>query len=160
MVSRFYRAVVSHPRFTDKLLSFILLGLILGALGMFGYSVATPDVGEKFTEFYILGATNKAGSYPKQLAIGKEAKLIAGIINRESGTMSYRIELTIDGRKIKDIGPIVVERGQKWENEISFTPDEVGSNQKLQLSLYKGSQFYTQLVLWVNVAEQEERKIL
>ena len=150
---------VSKRRFGDKILSFILLGLILAALGMFGYAISTPDVGEKFTEFYILGANNKAGNYPKQLAIGKEAKLIAGIINRESDTTSYRMELSIDGQKIKDIGPVVVARGQKWEGEVTFTPDKVGDNQKLQLSLYKEAQLYTQLALWVNVTEQEERKI-
>ena len=151
---------ISKRRFADKILSFILLGMVLGALGMFGYSIATPDVGEKFTEFYILGANNKAGNYPKQLTIGKEAKLIAGIINRESDTLSYRMELSIDGEKIKDIGPVVVARGQKWEGEVSFTPDKIGNNQKVQLSLYKETQLYTQLVLWVNVSEQEARKIL
>ena len=35
----------------DKVLSTILVVAILGALGTLGYVVATPKVGEKFTQF-------------------------------------------------------------------------------------------------------------
>jgi len=39
----------------DKILSIILIAAILGAIGTLGYAIATPKVGESFTEFYVLG---------------------------------------------------------------------------------------------------------
>jgi len=41
--------------FVDKILSIILIAAILGARGTLGYVIVTPKVGEKFTEFYVLG---------------------------------------------------------------------------------------------------------
>ncbi|GAI18944.1 unnamed protein product, partial [marine sediment metagenome] len=48
----------------DRILSIILVVAVLGALGMLGYVIAAPKVGEKFTEFYILGLSGKATDYP------------------------------------------------------------------------------------------------
>ncbi len=48
----------------DKALSVILALTILGAIGTLGYAIASPKVGEKFTEFYIEGLEGKAADYP------------------------------------------------------------------------------------------------
>ena len=39
----------------DKVLLVVLAIAILGALGTLGYVIATPKVGQQFTEFYLLG---------------------------------------------------------------------------------------------------------
>ncbi|MBA7528852.1 hypothetical protein ES705_21044 [subsurface metagenome] len=54
----------------DRMLSVILALTILGALGMLGYAIAGPRVGERFTEFYIEGLEGKAADYPKELVWG------------------------------------------------------------------------------------------
>ncbi len=54
----------------DRTLSIILMLTILGALGMLGYAIASPRVGERFTEFYIKGLEGKAADYPEELAVG------------------------------------------------------------------------------------------
>ena len=139
----------------DRVLSIILVLAILGALGALGYSVANPAVAERFTEFYILGASGEAGDYPEELMVGKEAKQLVGIINQEQETVTYRLEVTIDGVKSNEVEPITLEHNEKWEKTVSFTPNQTGTNQKVEFSLYKQGQnkVYESLHLWVNVAE-------
>ena len=62
----------------DKMLSTILVVAILGALGTLGYVVATTKVGEKFTQFYILGQEGEAADYPQELRIGEVGKVVVG----------------------------------------------------------------------------------
>ncbi len=139
----------------DRVLFIILVITIMGALGALGYVIATPKVGEKFTEFYILGLEGKATGYPTELAVGEEGKVIVGVVNHEQATVSYRVVVEIDGVKNKEIGPIILGHGKKWEAIVSFTPHRAGDNQKAEFLLYKEgqSEAYQSLHLWVNVTE-------
>ncbi|MFC2002628.1 DUF1616 domain-containing protein [Chloroflexota bacterium] len=74
-----------------KVLSIILIAAVLGAIGTLGYVIATPNPGETFTEFYILGMEGKAENYPKELVVGEEQTVIVGIINREHESVIYRL---------------------------------------------------------------------
>jgi len=85
--------------FVDKTLSVIVIVAILATTGVLGYVLAAPRIEEGFTEFYILGPEGKAEGYPEELVAGEETKVIVGIINREHETMSYRLEIRIDGVK-------------------------------------------------------------
>jgi uncharacterized membrane protein len=69
----------------------------VGAIGTLGYVIATPRVGERFTEFYILGQGGRAEGYPRELAVGEEGRVILGITNREHESMGYEIEIKIGG---------------------------------------------------------------
>ena len=142
-------------RSLDRILSIILMAAILGAIGTLGYVIATPKVGEKFTEFYVLGLEGKATDYPSEMKVGEEGRVIVGIINREHETVSYRMEVRIDGAKNNEVGPIVLGDEQKWEEIVSFTPHRAGDNQKAEFLLYKEgqSEAYQSLHLWVNVKE-------
>ena len=60
----------------DKALTVILALAILAAVGTLIYTVSTPKVGEKFTEFYILGLGGKAADYPRGFIAGH--KIAAG----------------------------------------------------------------------------------
>ena len=86
----------SRTTILSKTLSIVLVLAILGAVAALIYTITVAPE-EKFTEFYILGAEGKATDYPTQLRIGEEAPLILGIINREQDTISYQIEIKIDG---------------------------------------------------------------
>jgi len=142
-------------RSVDRILSIILMAAILGAVGTLSYVIATPKVGEKFTEFYVLGLEGKATDYPSEIKVGEEGKIIVGIINREHETVSYRMEVRIDGVKNKEVGAVVLEHDDKWEGEIRFVPMVAGDNQKAEFLLYKEgrSEAYQSLYLWVNVTE-------
>ena len=149
------RIMASGRGIWDKVLSAILVLAILGALGALGYSVTNPKVVERFTEFYILGTGSEAKNYSQELVVGQEAKQLVGIINYEQETTTYRLEVTIDGVKKNEVGPITLEHDEKWEKAVSFTPGRIGTNQKVEFLLYRQGQndVYQSLHLWVNVTE-------
>ena len=122
----------------DRALTVVLLLAVLAAVGVLIYVISTPKEGEKFTEFYILGPGGKAADYPRELVVGQKSGVIVAIVNHESGEMSYRMEVVIDGVKDREIAPIVLADKQKWEQEVSFSPSKIGDNQKVEFLLYKG----------------------
>ena len=134
-------------------LSVVLVLAILGALGTLGYIIASPKVGERFTEFYILGLSGEATDYPKELVVGKEGKVIVGIINREHEPVTYRVEVVIDGVKNNEVGPVTLEYNGEWEGIVGFTPDRAGDKQKVEFLLYRQgqSEVYQRLHLWLDV---------
>ncbi len=140
-----------RQRFVGKISFIILIVAILGVAGTLGYVIATPMVGERFTEFYILGSGGKGENYPKEIVVGEQAKVIVGIINREHETMRYQVEITIEGIIDSEIGPVVLAHEGQWEQEVSFTLAKVGDKQKVDFILYKEGQRHSQLHLWIDV---------
>jgi len=137
----------------DKALTVILALAVLAAVGTLIYVISTPKVGEKFTEFYILGMSGKAADYPRALTIGQQASVIVSLVNHEAGEMAYRVEVVVGGVKAKDIAPPALADKQKWEQEVSFSPSKTGDNQKVEFLLYKGSENTSsqELHLWIDV---------
>lgn len=126
------------------ILSVILIVAILGIIGTIGYLIATPHTGENFTEFYILQSGGQAADYPTKLKVGDEGRVIVGIINREYRTVTYWVEVRIDGVRYNRIGPLELQHGEKREEMVSFTLNRVGANQKVEFLLYQneGSEPY------------------
>ena len=139
----------------DRVLSIILALTVLGVLGTLGYIIAAPKVGERFTEFYLLGLSGKATDYPEELVMGEEGEVMVGIINREHEPVTYRVEVVIDGAKNGEVGPIILDHNGRWEGIISFTPERAGDNQKVEFLLFRQdrSEVYRKLHLWVDVIE-------
>lgn len=137
----------------DRVLSGILVMAILGALGTLVYTITVPKVGEKFTEFYLLGLNGEARGYPTQLKVGEAAKVVVGIGNREHETVTYRVEVRIDGVVSNQAGPLVIEADKKWQEVVTFTPAMAGDRQKVEFLLYKQgqSEVYQSLHIWVDV---------
>lgn len=137
----------------DRVLSVVLVIAILGAIGTLGYVIAQPRVGERFTEFYILGPGGKAEDYPREVILGESASVILGIINREHEPVTYVVEITIDGRKAVALGPLTLEHEEVWEEEVSFAPARAGPDQKVEFLLYKGADedVYLTTHLWLDV---------
>jgi len=169
----------------NKLLSIILLLSILGALGALGYVLVTPKLGERLTEFYILGSDGTAQGYPDEFVMAGDrvvlvrydggetqevandsGKVILGIVNREYENATYLIRVMVDGEpvqvyfdkdKVDSIGPIELAHKEKWEHEIGFAPQHVGNNQKVEFVLYKNEALYFEYPphLWIDVKEQD-----
>lgn len=137
----------------SRLLSIILALTIVGALAMLGYTIANPRVGERFTEFYILGLNGKAIDYPEELMVGEEGKVVVGIINREQEMATYWVEVAIGGVKSNEVGMVTLGDGEKWEGVVGFAPEKVGDNQKVEFLLYRQGRdgVYQRLHLWVDV---------
>jgi len=139
----------------DRALTVILALAVLAAVGTLIYVISTPKVGEKFTEFYILGLEGKAADYPRALAMGEKASVLLGLVNHETGEMAYRVVVLVGGVKDKDIAPPALADKQKWEQEVSFSPSKTGDNQKVEFLLYKGAEVTPsqELHLWIDVAQ-------
>jgi uncharacterized membrane protein len=137
----------------NRVLAVVLLLVIVTTIGAIVYLAVTPHIGERFTEFYILGVDGKAEGYPQEVKAGQEAKVILGMVNHEYENTSYRVEVIIDGLRNTEIGPVALANQEKWEQEVSFTPTSVGKNQKVEFLLYKTGQVepYLRLNLWIDV---------
>jgi len=137
-----------------KVLAITVVVAILATLGTLGYVIATPKVGETFTEFYILGQDGKAANYPKELKVGEKGEVIVGIVNHEGKEVSYRVEVVAGSQESTEVGPVVLVDEQKWEGEVSFVPEVAGENQKVEFLLYKDGEVepcLEPLHLWVDV---------
>jgi uncharacterized membrane protein len=141
----------------DRTLTIVLVLVVLGAIGMLIYVIATPKVGQKFTEFYILGQEGDAETYPEELTVGEEGELLVGIVNNEYEVVDYRVEARIDGIKNTEITGITLGHEEKWEQEVSFFPEKAGDDQKLEFLLYKDGELepcLDPLRLWIDVKGQ------
>ena len=167
---------------TGRLLSLFLVVLILGSLGLLGYVVANPQVEESFTEFFVLCLDGSADHYPSEFIIigdnitrvsygyGGDIKelneqygrVTLVIINNEGAWADFTIRLKInsepayfiiDGDSVSEIGPLGLDDGQQWQQEVGFAPVETGQSQKVEFILYKDGQpcFESPLYIWIDV---------
>ncbi len=139
---------------TGKILSFILIAAVLGTIGSLVYVAAVPRETVPFTEFYILGSQDKAADYPDNLKAGENGNVKVTIVNREHEAITYAVGVTVAGKTINQVGPMLLEDGQKWEGEISFSLNNPGTRQKVEFLLYKNGEsqpYLGPLILWVNV---------
>ncbi len=138
---------------TGKVLSIILVLTVLGAVGTTIYTIVTPGAPERFTEFYILGLDGQATDYPREVKLGEQARVIAGIINQEHETVTYRLQIQVNGVNKSTVGPIELANDEKWEGIVSFIPDRGGDNQRVDFLLYKdeGNEPYRRTRLQIDV---------
>ncbi len=136
-----------------RALSIVLAIAVLGSFGVLGYVITVSRATERFTEFYLLNSSGKANDYPGLLRVGEEGRVIVGIVNREYETMTYRLEVRIEGSITNEAGQVTLEHGGKWEEIVSFTPQRVGDNEKVEFLLYRQGQeeAYRSLYLLVDV---------
>ncbi|MBE0416003.1 MAG: DUF1616 domain-containing protein [Dehalococcoidia bacterium] len=128
----------------------------MATIGALGYVVAAPRAGEQFTEFYVLGLEGEVGGYPGELVVGEKATVTVGIVNHEGTETSYYIEVMIDGVKNVEVGPFVLADEDTREEEVSFVPQEAGSDQKAEFLLYKDGEAepFRTLQLFINVTDR------
>ena len=139
----------------NKVPSVFLALVILGAVSAIIYIAVFSKSSATFTEFYILGPEGKAADYPTVLTVGQPGRVIVGIINQEQQTASYRVELRLEGTEQGEIGPVVLEHQQQFEQSINFISEKAGKQQRLEFLLYKDGQrnVYQSLRLFIEVKE-------
>lgn len=164
----------------NQSLFLVLIVLVLGASALLGYNIVATDRGESFTEFYVLGLNGKAQDYPTEIIldggqvsgvrygaandinISERAKVTLGIVNHELQNKEYFLRVTIDseplafnyqGKNINQLGPLVLQPGEKWEQEIGLAAQNPGNDQKVEFWLFKNdiNTVEHSLNLWINV---------
>ena len=148
--------LTTQPR-QGRAINLVLALSILGTIGLLTYGLLRPKVGERFTEFYMLGAQSKAGDYSRQLVLGESAQITLGIVNQEQKPIDYHIEIRVDADTVREIESIRLASGESREFTVAFEPRKAGVNQKVEFSLLKdgSEQPYRNLEMWLDVMEPE-----
>jgi len=154
---------VNFPRWSslsraDKLIMSVgLVACICTAGGLTAYFASTPRVGERFTEFYVLGPGGKVADYPTNLTLGESGTVILGVVNHEYEDVTYRIVIKLDNETIGMIDGIKLSHEGKWEQNYTFTPRKTGGKMKLEFLLYREGleEPYRTLHLWITVRDRE-----
>ena len=138
---------------TGRILYGVLTFAFLLAAGSAIAIIVLPNPGERFTEFYILGAEGLAESYPREVVAGETIAVTAGITNREGVPATYRIEVRAADQQIGDAGPVTLSDGETWEGPVQFALPQPGDDQQIHFYLYRdaATQPYRSLHLWLNV---------
>jgi uncharacterized membrane protein len=137
----------------DKNVSYIIIILLVFLIGVTVYIIVHPSPNEKFTELYILGATDQAGNYPTNISFNESGNVTIGIVNHEDSTTSYNLITTLNGVAISNQN-YTLENNQTKNITFSFTPTKIGNNQTLTFNLYKqpnNGTVYRSVFLHVNV---------
>jgi uncharacterized membrane protein len=124
----------------NKALSIFLIVAIVAALGFIIYLAVTPQESERFTEFYILSSEGNAQDYPKQVILGEPVDLLIGVVNHEYQPASYQARIKIGATDLSEVNIGTLADGEKWEKEITFTPQLAGERQRVDFYLYKNGQ--------------------
>lgn len=161
----------------DKVLSWLLIAAILVAAVTTVYVIAFPKDGEKFTEFYILGADKMADDYPEKFFAGTDQFVWLGIGNHEYRNVTYTVETlllnaawdaetntsVIYSSKVLNRFTVPVADNTTYLEMYNFTVYDTGYN-RLEFLLYnetvpdvsasaqeKMDAAYRDLHLWINV---------
>jgi uncharacterized membrane protein len=132
----------------------LILSIAL-AIGMLYFVITTPKIGERFTEFYILGPEGKAENYPTILRNNSPSDILVGVVNHEYVNVNYTVRIALDKEILTDTW-FSSGHNQTWEKNLTFVPDKEGTDMKLEFLLYKEDNFtapYRDLHLWVNVTK-------
>lgn len=124
----------------DRSLSILLAGSIVIALGAMGYGIVRPGASPGYTEFAVTSPDGRTITLPRVTKVGDAVPLLLEIVNREGRKIRYHIEARLDGRLQQKLGPIEVAPEKSWKQEISVAPATPGTDEKLELLLYKQDQ--------------------
>jgi len=125
-------------------------------VGLLAYDVATRGMEDSFSEFYVLGPLGTAGGYPKVVRAGREAGVLAGVVNHEGRPVSYRIQVQVDGAPTGEAVRFTLADGERWEGDLGFTAPRPCERCKVELLLYedlRATPILEPLRIWVTVVE-------
>jgi uncharacterized membrane protein len=76
----------------NRIITIILMLVILIAVSSTIYVIASPRMGERYTEFFILDENKRASDYPDQIITGQNYPMFIGTRNHEYRDVNYTIE--------------------------------------------------------------------
>jgi uncharacterized membrane protein len=140
---------------SGRLLTYALLTLLLLCVAAVGYIVLNPPMGEKFTEFYVLGPEEKAYNYPINLTAGQNGTVVIGIVNKEQEPVEYKLRIVFDNETLQE-KTVPLTEVQSYKARFTFTPHATGERKKMEFFLYRkgNNTVYRNLHLWVDVKKE------
>ena len=136
-------------------MSVVMFCSLVLAVGLTVYIACTPPVGERFTEFYLLGRSGKAYGYPTNLTVGEIGNVIVGVVNHEYEDVSYSVVVKLENETVETIDDIELKHDVGWEWNCTFAPEQIGDRMKLEFLLFRDDvkETYRSLHLWITVQE-------
>jgi len=119
----------------NKVATFLLSACLVVCIGATVYLAVSPKVGERFTEFYILGPSGKAEGYPTNLMLGECGTVIIGVVNHEYEKVKYRIVVKLDNSGL-DVA-VQLENVLVEAAEIAEGVTAVNSDGEIRLEIYR-----------------------
>jgi len=141
-------------KLVDRILTVILSITLIACIALTVYIIITPKIGERFTEFYILGPEGKAANYPTKLKLGQNGTVIIGVSNHEYRTMNYTIVVKFGNVTIWQ-KKITLRNNETWEHRFTFKAIKKEKRIKLEFLLFVDDNFtkpYRELHLWLDVS--------
>jgi uncharacterized membrane protein len=162
----------------DKILTIGIVVMLIASVVVLAWAVATPRVGERFTQLAILGPGGMATDYPRNLTIGQDATVLLTIKSFEHRAQNYTIMIvltnttdnsttvslySIDWSQTHALAPHVgiaqnftLQHLQYYNQTFEFDLTDPGT-WKLQFLLYTEGQpltqdAYREVHLWLNIA--------
>ncbi len=145
----------------EIILSFILILVACGTIGVLVYVIAIPKTGSAYTEFYLLNSQGIADDYPSEIRMGNTESVTPIVINHENRTADYRIEIQIDNDPDDDIDAVILDTidninlcdDEKYQTPALFTLQSTGDRQKLYFLLFMDGETepYLECNLTINV---------
>jgi len=156
---------------SDKILTACLTMSIGIAGATLAYVLTSPELRERFTEFYLLGPGGNASGYPTALNISQRGSVILGIVNHEAMSVSYTVRIDLVGVRVSfnatsgsnetvevnrttwSTFNVTLADGRNWTQPYTFQINDTGL-WKVQFLLFKDgdvSSAYRKLHLYVTV---------
>ena len=79
----------------DKVLTVGIVVMLVASVVVLAWAVATPRVGERFTQLAILGPDGMATDYPRNLTVGQEATVLLSVKSFEHESSDYTIAIVL-----------------------------------------------------------------
>jgi uncharacterized membrane protein len=128
---------------------------IVLAISLVYFVITVPKIGEKFTEFYILGSEGKADNYSTDLKYNSPSHVLIGVANHEYIPVNYTVQVVLENNILTDTW-FSLNHNETWEQNVTYIPEKIGKNVKLEFWLFKEDNFtapYRELNMWVNIGK-------
>jgi uncharacterized membrane protein len=138
---------------------YVILVLALSTATVSAILVSRENMGERFTEFFLLDSQGLSVDYPREVTAGQPVVFQLGIANREGEDSQYRIVAVQEEEKASAaVGPIVLADGEVWKGTVELELSQPGVGREVEFLLERvGSPWpYRTLRIWLNVVPPED----
>lgn len=150
--------IAGRGRLGNIMLNAGIGGAALLAVAAASYAIAAPNIGERYSEFFVVGEEGHA-QYPRFVDVGAPLQLAAGIVNHEMITETYRVVWGLEQERLGESSYVTLADGEREQIDIRVVPSARRSGARLWLDLYRsgGETPYRSLYLWLDVVDPDSR---
>jgi uncharacterized membrane protein len=142
MYEIFNHEINLHKNSNERISTGILIFLMFFAISTLYFVITAPKPGEKFTEFYLLDPAGKADNYKQELKYNFPSEILVGVVNHEYSSVNYTVQVALENEVLTDTW-FSLNHNETWEKNMTFVPDKIGTDMKLEFWLFKDDNFTT-----------------